>query len=221
VEAYVIGDTTVFSRQMEQDGNFMLVLPNEEGAILSVRSEKQAGGWEGDDLELTLSIDIPNEDSETGMENWLCLNLDMEDVPLHSIYHTTSTIIYSASGTALEQPVAPVRFEMFIYHSALELPRTTWVDLHYIHPETNQRAFTASFTGWMQEFDYTILAERTYTTEDFFHLNDEVLSRYKERYIPSMALSFLPVLAEMPAGVINDIIRFAEANDILVSLGVE
>ena len=110
---------------------------------------------------------------------------------------------------------------MFIYHSALELPRTTWVDLHYIHPETNQRAFTASFTGWMQEFDYTILAERTYTTEDFFHLNDEVLSRYKERYIPSMALSFLPVLAEMPAGVINDIIRFAEANDILVSLGVE
>ena len=68
---------------------------------------------------------------------------------------------------------------------------------------------------------YTVLQERAYDQEDIFHLNDEYLQRVKEAYIPSLAVSFLPVIAEMPAGVINDILRFAEETEILVSLGVE
>ena len=120
----------------------------------------------------------------------------------------------------VEEPFA-AELELQLYRNDLKKPHYTKTDLSLIHPETREKCFTLTAAMWLYEEPYTVLQERAYDQEDIFHLNDEYLQRVKEAYIPSLAVSFLPVIAEMPAGVINDILRFAEETDILVSLGVE
>ena len=220
-EVYTIGETVVFTRQAGEGRNFTLTLPapDELGSSLTLISEEQIGGFEGDDWQLTLSINSP-ADEEQEPENYLTVCLDMDDMPFREHYETVGTIRYTADGTWLEEPFA-AELELQLYRNDLKKPHYTKTDLSLIHPETREKCFTLTAAMWLYEEPYTVLQERAYDQEDIFHLNDEYLQRVKEAYIPSLAVSFLPVIAEMPAGVINDILRFAEETDILVSLGVE
>ena len=120
----------------------------------------------------------------------------------------------------MEEPFS-MAAELYFNRTDINLPNQTTIYFSPLHPETQQKMLTAKLILNNSEVPFTVLQERDYPQEDFFHLNDEYLQRIKESYIPSLALNFLPVIAEMPAGVINDIIRFAEETDILVSLGIE
>ncbi len=219
-ETYTIGETVVFTRQLGEARNYTLTLPDETGSVLTLISEEQLGSWEGDDWQLTLRITRPAEEEGGEPVNYLTMVLDMDDIPLREHYETNGTIRFRADGLALENPIS-ADFNLILFRNDIELPNMTRWTLSYIHPETGLACFTACAEMWQQEESYTVLQERAYPQEDFFHLNDEFLQRIKEQYIPSLAISFLPVVVEMPAGVINDIIRFAEETDILVSLGLE
>ena len=56
--------------------------------------------------------------------------------------------------------------------------------------------------------DESALVDRTYDNQnDFFHLNDNYLEEYKRDFALPLAFTAAPVLAEMPSGVLNDILR--------------
>ncbi len=220
-ETYTIGETVVFTRQLGEARNFTLALPDENGNLLTLESQEELGESKvGDDWQLTLAITLAPEEAGGQGENYLTLCLDMDNMPLRIHYKPLRTIVYSAEGSALEEPVSAA-FELFFDRSDYKMPNVTWCNLSYIHPVTQQKYFSINTELWLQELPFTVMQEHEYPQEDLFHLNDEYLPRLKERYLPSLGLSFLPVIAEMPAGVLNDILRFTEETGILVSMGVE
>ena len=221
VETYTIGEHVVFTRDLASTRNFTLSLPNEYGDVLSVTSvEEIHDDWDGDNWYLDLNIALAPEGEGEEPENYLSLSLDMLNVPLRELYQTTGFVSFEADGSAMEEPFS-MSADLYFNRTDINLPNQTTIYFSPLHPETQQKMLTAKLILNNSEVPFTVLQERDYPQEDFFHLNDEYLQRIKESYIPSLALNFLPVIAEMPAGVINDIIRFAEETDILVSLGIE
>ena len=70
--------------------------------------------------------------------------------------------------------------------------------------------------------DESALVDRSYDNQnDFFHLNDNYLEEYKRDFALPLAFTAAPVLAEMPSGVLNDILRFCDETGILATLGIE
>lgn len=218
-ETYTLGDTVVFVREIGEARNFTLTLPNAEGSMLTLISEEHLGSWEGDDLQLTLAITRQPEEGGDPV-NYLTLVLDMDDVPLREHYETNGTIRFTAEGEALSEPFA-ADLRLICFRNDLDLPNFNRWTLSYMHPQTGKPCFTAQAEMWQTEESYAVLQEHAYPQEDIFHLNDEYLQRVKSRYIPSVAVCALPLLAEMPAGVINDIIRFAGETNLLATLGLE
>lgn len=221
VETYTIGEHVVLTRDVNSTRTFTLTLPNENGDVLTVSSvEEIQDDWNGDNWYLDLSILLAPEEEGGEPENYLTLSLDMVDVPLRELFQTSGRVTFTADGTALEEPVT-MAAELYMNRTDIAMPNQTRIYVSPLHPETQQKMMTIKLILSNSEVPFTVLQERDYPQEDFFHLNDEYLQRIKESYIPSLALNFLPVITEMPAGVINDIIRFAEETDILVSLGIE
>ncbi|MBE5795260.1 MAG: hypothetical protein E7323_11345 [Clostridiales bacterium] len=221
VETYTIGGHKVFTRKLDSTRTFTLDLPDENGNLLSVTSRDDIHeDWNGDNWFITLNITLAPEEEGAEPENFLALQLNMRDVPLRDLYQTPGTVEFIAEGTALDEPFY-LFSELFFERTDLVLPNKTTIYFSPYHPETGKKMLTAKLRLYNSEVPFTVLQERIYDNEDIFHLNDEYLQRIKENYIPSMALNFLPVILEMPAGVINDILRFAEETDILVSLGIE
>ena len=218
---YTIGEHVVFTRELASTRNFTLSLPNEEGDLLTVTSREEIqDDWDGDNWYLTLDVTLAPEEEGGERENYLSLELNMENVPLRDTYYSQGDICFIAKGTALEKSIR-IPMSLRTERTDLTYPNREIYALTLNHPKTYLPCFTAELTLFNSEVPYTVLQERVYPQEDIFHLNDEYLQRIKESYIPSLALNFLPVITEMPAGVINDIIRFAEETDILVSLGIE
>ena len=221
-ETYTIGEHVVFTRDVNTTRTFTLSLPNENGDLLTFTSKEVLGDdWNADNWYLTLNITLAPEEAGEEAETFLNMKLDLEGIPLRDLYQTSGIIHFNAEGTALEEPIAEI-FSITTSRSDIKYPNVSYYALFYRHPETQENCFNFELILRNSEVPYTVLQERVYPFhEDFFHLNDEYLQRIKESYIPSLALNFLPVITEMPAGVINDIIRFAEETDILVSLGIE
>ena len=201
--------------------NFTLTLPDEYGNVLTVTSKETFHDkWSGDDWLLTLNITLAPEEEGEEPETFLDLTLDMRGMPFHDLYQTAGNITFTGDGTGLQEPFA-ASIDLDFFRTDIEKPNKTTLAFSPVHPESGQRMLTIHLELLNSEVPFTVLQERDYPQEDIFHLNDEYLQRIKESYIPTLAINFLPVIAEMPAGVINDIIRFAEETDILVSLGVE
>lgn len=219
-ETYTLGDTTVFTRQLGEARNFTLTLPDENGSVLTLISDEVIGDWRGDDWQLTLSITHPAEEEGGQPINYLTMVLDMDDVPLRDHYENKGTIRFTAEGEMLAEPIR-ADLQLVLYRTDIDYPNLSRWSLSYLHPETNKVCFTGTIELLQQEKPYTVLQERAYPYEDFFHLNDEYIQRIKAQYLPSLAISFLPVITEMPAGVVNDIIRFSQESGILLFLGVE
>ncbi|MBE5816021.1 MAG: hypothetical protein E7320_12645 [Clostridiales bacterium] len=219
-ETYKLGGTTVFTRKLTEARNFTLTLPDEYGNVLTLTSVEKIGNWRGDDWALTLSITHPAAEEGGEPVNYLTLALDMDKVPLRDHYETTGKIRFTAEGEALAEPVA-ADFELVLYRTDIDYPNLTRWSLSYLHPETGLSCFTATAELLQQEMPYTVLRENAYPYEDFFHLNDEYIQRIKANYTASLVVSFLPVITEMPAGVLNDVIRFSQESGILLFLGME
>ena len=221
VETYTIGEHVVLTRDVNSTRNFTLSLPNEDGDVLTFTSEEFIDDdWHGDDWTMTMSILLAPEEEGAEPENYLTLSLKMENIPLRELYQTSGVAYFRAEGTALEEPFM-LSSLVTTFRTDVKMPNQSIYALSILHPETLKPCFSIELILNNSEVPFTVLQERDSPQEDFFHLNDEYLQRIKESYIPSLALNFLPVIAEMPAGVINDIIRFAEETDILVSLGIE
>ncbi len=222
VETYTIGEYVVFTRDVTSSRNFTLTLPDENGNLLTVTSQETIKDtWTGDDWVMNLNITLAPEDVGEEPEKFLNVTLDMRNIPLRELYQTNGLITFTAEGTALEEPVE-ISAELFMQRTDIKLPNETRIYLSPLHPETGKKMMSIKLVLKLSELPFTVLQERDYLhQEDFFHLNDEYLERIKEDYIPSLGFSFLPVIAEMPAGVINDILRFADETGILVSMGIE
>ena len=221
VETYTIGEHVVFTRKVDSTRHFTLTLPNEEGDLLTFNSvEEIEDDWDGDNWYMTLAITLAPEEEGGEREEYLTVSLDMGNIPLSDQYQTVGFINFYAGGTAMEEPFG-LNIPLNITKSDIKLPNMTTYLFSPVHPVTQKICMNIELITYNSEVPFTVLQERDYPQEDLFHLNDEYLQRIKESYIPSLALNFLPVIAEMPAGVINDIIRFAEETDILVSLGIE
>ena len=221
VATYTIGEYEVFTTDLDSTRNFTLTLPDENGNLLTFTSKENLhDDWNGDDWWMELAITLAPEEEGGERENYLTLTVDCHDVPLRQLYLTGGSISISGDGSALQEPFQ-ADFRLYMERTDIQKPNSTKLSLHYLHPQTSQVCFAADLVLNMSEVPFTVLQERDYPQEDLFHLNDEYLERIKENYIPSLAVSFLPVIAQMPAGVINDILRFAEETDILVSLGIE
>ena len=220
-EVYTIGEYQVFTRDVNSTRNFTLSLPNENGDVLTVTSaEEIEDDWDGDNWFLNLNIELAPQEEGQQPETYLNMKLDLLNIPLRDLFETVGSINLSITGTAMDEPLYLI-MPINISRSDIKYPNRTSITLSVNHPVTNKSCMDFLLILYNSEVPYTVLQERIYDNEDFFHLNDEYLQRIKESYIPSLALNFLPVVAEMPAGVINDIIRFAEETDILVSLGIE
>lgn len=221
IATYTIGEYEVFTTDVNSTRNFTLTLPDENGNLLTFTSKEDIqDDWNGDNWWMELAITLAPEEEGGERENYLTLTADCRDIPLRPLYMTGGPIEISADGSALQEPFK-AKFLFYMDRTDIKLPSSTLFTLCYLHPATDEVCFKAELTLNNSEVPFTVLQERDYPQEDLFHLNDEYLERIKESYIPSLAVSFLPVIAEMPAGVINDILRFAEETDILVSLGIE
>ena len=221
VETYTIGEHVVLTRDVNSTRNFTLSLPNEYGDVLTFTSiEELQDDRDGDNWQMELRVLLAPEEEGDEQENYLTMSLKMENIPLRDQYQTSGIAYFRVNGTAVEEPIV---YSMLLtsLRTDIKMPNQTIYTVSLLHPETMNSCFIAELILNNSEVPFTVLQERDYPQEDFFHLNDEYLQRIKESYIPSLALNFLPVIAEMPAGVINDIIRFAEETDILVSLGIE
>ena len=221
IATYTIGEYVVFTTDVNSTRNFTLSLPDENGNLLTFTSKDAIqDDWDGDYWWLDLAITLAPEEEGGERENYLTLGVDCSNVPLRPLFITGGVITINGEGTALQEPFQ-ADFHLYMNRTDCKLPNVTEFNLHYLHPETSEVCFVADLILSNSEVPFTVLQERDYPQEDLFHLNDEYLQRIKESYIPSLAVSFLPVIAEMPAGVINDVIRFAEETGILVSLGIE
>ena len=89
--------------------------------------------------------------------------------------------------------------------------------MDWLHPQTALPALTLTFNGTLSTVDKSVFVEKSYPQNDFFNLNESFLEEYKQRLLPTMVLELVPIALEMPAGVIDDIYRFASDTDILVS----
>ena len=79
-----------------------------------------------------------------------------------------------------------------------------------------------TYEAELQELPPDVLFDLEYDhQDDFFHLNESFLNEYKERYLPTIALSMVPFVLEMPAGVISDAVAFLDATGLLAFLGIE
>ena len=220
-ETYTIGEYQVFTRNVNTTRDFTLSLPNENGDVLTFTSEERLGeGWDPDNWYMGMNITLAPQEEGEEPETYLDMKLALEGIPLRELFQTSGIVHFNAEGSALEEPVSAI-FSLTINRTDVEYPNKEVYNLFFRHPETQKNCLNFELILNNSEVPCTVLQERIYDNEDFFHLNDEYLQRIKESYIPSLALNFLPVIAEMPAGVINDIIRFAQETDILVSLGIE
>ena len=67
-----------------------------------------------------------------------------------------------------------------------------------------------------------MLADKTYDNQDdFFHLNESFIEEYKQRFLPTLALAALPIVVEMPAGIISDVVPFLYETGLLAFMGIE
>ncbi len=217
---YTVGDTEVFIRRDGEARNFTLKLPDPYGNLLTFTSKEIIRDWQGDNWTMSLSIQKPGEEDPAQLEEYLDLVLDMERMPLREHYTTSGTVTFSATGPALRDDFS-MKLAVDMNRTDIELPNQTVLTVALIHPQTEQRCVSATIDLIMGEKEENDFVDRGYAYDDFFHLNEQVLSQFMHRYVPSVVSSLLPVVAEMPAGVINDIIHFAETTGILASLGIE
>lgn len=79
------------------------------------------------------------------------------------------------------------------------------LEVDWLHPQTQKPALTLAYQADMEQLPASTMVERVYDNQnDFFHLNESFMEEYKQLYLPTLALSAVPILVEMPAGVTSD-----------------
>jgi len=210
-QTYVLGETQVFEKTVS-DGqtSFELYLPDEEGYALAVSYQNS-----GDALSLALRITLEEEER-------LALSLQADGLPTDGDLSAEGTVEFAISGTSLPEQPQPVRLAYRYARDEQALPYGMSLEVDWLHPATQSPALTLCYRADMSAQPASAMVERVYDNQnDFFHLNESFMSEYKELYLPSLAATFLPLVLELPAGVISDTVAFLYETGILAFLGIE
>ncbi len=152
----------------------------------------------------------------------LTLNVDVDGLPVDGALAAQGTAAIAFGGECFSEPPAPLSFAYRYSRDAAELPYAMTLDVDWLHPETGKPALTFAYQAAMEQLPASAMVERVYDNQnDFFHLNESFMEEYKQLYLPTLALSAVPVLVEMPAGVISDIMGFLYETGFLAFLGLE
>lgn len=213
-ETYTLGETTVFEKKQAGDAiAFTLTLPDPDGYLLTLQYD-----WtptlEGAALNLHLLIA-----TEEGEEE-LAFSVNGVGLPVEGDVQGSGRVVCTLSGASLFQEMEPQMFDFSWSATDAQLPYALTLDIDWLHPHTALPALSMHYMADRKAVSPSVFREEAYRQEDFFSLNDSSLTEYKERFTPTLALAFAPVVMEMPAGVLNDLLEFAEETGILSALGL-
>ena len=206
------GDTQVFHKSTAGGITaFTLTLPTAEGYTLTFDYRWDPTAQTG--AALSAALALATDGTET-----IRFTADGNGLPRTGDLSGNGSLTLAASGSALSTPLPPVQFAFDWSRDAAEKPYTLDLNLDWIHPQTQKPALSLHFNGKLSTVDKSVFVEGSYPQNDFFNLNETFLDDYKSRLMPALALKLAPIVLEAPAGVIDDLYRFANATDILVSI---
>lgn len=206
-----IGGTEVFSKSAVggvTEISLRLPIPTDYWITLDYRRETMDGG---DTVSAVAAVAYGDEPEVT-------LTVTGEGLPAEGALSGEGTITAEMGGNVFEEVPAPLTLGFSWSRTAAELPYDLDLIVDIIHPETGRPAFSVNFSGTLSERDKSVFSEVLYPQNDFFSLNDMYLQEYKERWAPTIGLYLLPVVLEMPCGVIDDIVNYLLDTDILISI---
>ncbi|MCE5342825.1 MAG: hypothetical protein LLF96_04445 [Eubacteriales bacterium] len=205
-----IGDTSVFTQTSDGDATaFTLTLPTAEGYELTL-NYRWTPSATGAALSAALGVTSDGEQA-------ILLTAEGEGLPQEGDLDGEGSLTLGVSGAMLESEPSPQTFTFAWSRDAAQKPYTLGATLNWLHPDTGKPALTLVFNGKLSTVDKSVFVDGDYPQNDFFSLNETYLEGYKERLMKTMILKLTPIALEMPAGVIDDIFRFADDTDILVS----
>jgi len=204
-ESWVLGDTTVFTRD---ESSVSVYLPDPDGYVFSLTAH-DFGTEALAQLQLTLE----------GEERFgLAVRMD----GLQDSNNAEGNVHVELTGGAFYEEIAPMDFQYSFHRTGDTVPYDLSVTVDWVHPETGLPAVGATFTTALTDQVHEALNERPYDDqEDLFHMNESLLASCKERFTPTLVLAAMPIVMEMPAGVISDAFGFLNETGILALLGLE
>ena len=210
-QTYTLGNTQVFTHTRDASGErFTLCLPDSDGYELTA-------AYENTGAEIHGSLRITLEGAER-----LTLNVDVDGLPVDGALSAQGSATIAFGGECFYQPPTPVSFAYRYSRDAAALPYAMTLEVDWLHPQTQKPALTLAYQADMEKLPASTMVERVYDNQnDFFHLNESFMEEYKQLYLPTLALSAVPILVEMPAGVISDIMGFLYETGFLAFLGIE
>lgn len=213
-DRYEVGGHVLFTRTRGENGlSFRLSLPTENDEELALEYDQTPGANGGTDVNARLTVSVEEE-------TLIDLTLNADGLPGETDTQAVGKLNFAVSGSAVEENAYAFQFRLT--RSAAQPPFHVTFGVDWLHPETEKPAFTLLYSADVEMKDESALVDRTYDNQnDFFHLNDNYLEEYKRDFALPLAFTAAPVLAEMPSGVLNDILRFCDETGILATLGIE
>jgi len=212
-ETYVLGETTVFHKQ--QTGNVVswtLTLPDPDGYLLTF-TYKWTPADKGAMLTAQLVVTLEEE-------KILVAGVDGTGLPCAGDVSGLGRVVLTLDSPELSESVIQT-FDFQWDTDRAGQPQRLAFNIDWLHPQTGAAALSFQCAADIRQVPETVFVEGTYKgREDFFTLNDSSLQELRERFLPTLALSFAPVVLEMPVSVLSSILQFVEETGILASLGV-
>lgn len=206
-QRWTLGETDVFTLD---ETSFSLYLPDDMGyvyAFTCTRSE--------DALYAQCTLTLEEEEL-------VDLTIDVSGLLTEGALETQGHAVLDLTGSALYQDFTPLAFDFQCTRSAETLPCAFTLNVDWLHPQTGLPAVGYTYRADLQEMPAETVYDLYYDhQDDFFHLNESFMAEYRERYLPTIALSLVPFALEMPAGVISDTYAFAQETGILAFFGIE
>lgn len=205
------GDTEVFSKTVSGSVtgiHVRLPIPQDYWVTADYRCETTENG-----NEITASLT-----AEYGGETEFSLALAGSGLPAGGALSGAGSVTAALGGSLFEEIPAPQTLQFQWSRTASELPYDLNLTVDWLHPETGLPALSLYFSGVLSARDKSVFKEVWYPQNDFFSLNDMFLREYKERWTPTISAYLLPVVLEMPLGVIDDLVNYGLEKDILISL---
>ena len=206
-ETWVLGETTVFEKN---DEGFTVYLPDYDGYEYRFTCQDVDGV-------LSAQAQVLQEEEE-----YLGVVMELSGLPEEGETEAEGRLDVSFSGSGYYYHLTDASFAFRYARTAEKLPYQTSLEIDWLHPETGLPAMGFKYQADCEEQPYTVLKERPYDNQDdFFNLNESFMAEYKERFLPTAALAAAPIMLEMPAGVMSDVIAFMDATGFLSFLGFE
>jgi len=228
-ETYEIGGRTLLYREWDEGrSSFVLTLPYltqdytdevyyQEGSLLTLTYETRPGENSGRDMDIHLTVE---GEGRTTME----VAFNAKGLPAEGETDAEGTLHLTVDGSYLRNTHqydlafsihrSPSQAEGYTDH--------TDFTLSLLSAQTGLPELTVALTADSTPIPVSELksVELRYDLPDFFRLNESVIKEYMDLYAKTAVLAMLPLVLEVPAGIINDIYALVENHDILPALGI-